>query len=51
MNKSVGIYINEKDKKRIEFLNKVYEVKVSELIRILIEKEYKTVKEYQELNI
>lgn len=52
MKTGTSIYLSDKDKKRIDFLLNVYETeKVSELIRILIEKEYQTVKSYQDLNI
>lgn len=52
MKSTTSIYISEKDKRKAEYLMKVYETeKFSELIRILIEKEYNTVKQYQELNI
>lgn len=52
MKGTTSIYLNDKDKRRIEYLLNVYETeKFSELIRILIEKEYNTIKSYQELNI
>lgn len=52
MKTGTSIYLSEKDKKRVEYLQKIYETnKVSELIRILIEKEYNTIKSYQKLNI
>lgn len=52
MKGTTSIYISDKDKRKGEYLMNVYETeKFSELIRILIEKEYNQVRQYQELNI
>lgn len=52
MKTGTSIYLSDKDKRKIDYLLNVYETeKVSELIRILVDKEYQTVKSYQDLNI
>lgn len=45
-----SFYLSEKDNRKIEKLKKLYDVKsASELIRILIDDEFKRVKMYEEM--
>lgn len=52
MKQSTSIYLSDKDKKRMERLLEIYEVRsMSELIRILVEKETERINYYKELNM
>lgn len=52
MKKQTSVYLSDKDNRKLEVIKKTYETEnTSEILRVLIDNEYETIKKYQELNI